>query len=167
MPRIVSTVAADDAAEQPGADAAGLFTFELPARRDDAPPPRGAARRIALPDGRHWVEARGGGTQAEGRYLNFLHDRVRRAVTAHEAGELDEDGLREAEMAFNAGLATFLADRVVAHNLTYADGVTPLPLGLDLFWELPGGDAMHLCWRIQSTDSVFADPNGAPSTTDG
>lgn len=143
------------------------FSFEMPPRRDDAPPPSSKkTRRIEAPDGVHWFDVRGGGTQVEGAYLSFLFDQIRRATEGREAGTVDEAAFQAAEVAVNAGLATYLADRVVAHNLTDYDD-EPLPLGLGLFWAMPGADAMRLAWRIQARESVWNSPKAETSSTNG
>lgn len=143
------------------------FTFEMPGRREDAPPASSKkTRRIEAPDGLHWFEVRGGGTQVEGAFITFLFDTLQRSLEQLQAKEIDVDTHKAATMAFNSGMATFLADRVVAHNLVDYDG-DPLPLGLALFWAMPGDDALRLAGRIQSRDSVWASPKAETSSTDG
>ena len=143
------------------------FSFEMPERRADAPPPSSkATRRIEAADGEHWFEVRGGGTQVEGAYLVWLGDSLAKAVKAHKAGELDDAAYEAAEVAYHAGVATFIGDRVVDHNLVDYDG-DKLPLGLGLFWSMPGRDALTLVGRIQSRKSVWADPKAESDSTNG
>ena len=62
------------------------FTFEMPARREDAPPPSSkATRRIEAADGEHWFDVRGGGTQVEGAYLVWLGEQLAKAVKERQA----------------------------------------------------------------------------------
>lgn len=154
------------------------FRFERPARRDDAPPPATQAiRRVSLPDGQHWVDVRGGGSQIEAQYIAFVQQslmtamrRVTEAESANDAATTQAaiEARDAAEMAFNAAFATYIGDRVVAHNLTYpGEGGEPLPLGLDLYWALSGEDAMRLVVEIQRPPSVFADPKDGPRSPTG
>lgn len=143
------------------------FSFEMPPRCEDAPKPSSTkTRRLEAADGVHWFEVRGGGTQVEGAYLAWLSDQLSQAVRQRQAGTLDDDAMQAAERAYNAGLATFIADRVVDHNLTDYDG-EKLPLGLDLFWSMPGRDALELAGRIQARPSVWADPKAGSGSTNG
>lgn len=148
-------------------DEAFVFTFEMPARRDDCPPPSSkTTRRLDAADGEHWFEVRGGGTQVEGAYLSWHNEKLGGAARKHRAGEIDDDALEAASVAYNAALATFIADRVVAHNLTDDDG-EPLPLGLALFWAMPGRDALTLAVRIQARTSIWSDPKAEASSMTG
>ena len=149
-------------------DATFTYTFEMPARRDDCPKPSSrATRRLEAADGVHWFEVRGGGTQVEGAYLTWLGDQLAKAVRKAQAeNDFDGEALAEARLAYNAGLATFIADRVVDHNLTDYDG-DKLPLGLALFWSLPGSDANTLAARIQRRESIWSDPKAGTPLTNG
>lgn len=143
------------------------YAFELPPRCEDAPKPSGkTTRRLTTPDGAHWFEVRGGGSQVEGKYLQWCQSQLEQAVKQHASGALDAAGLEAAEMAYNAAFATYVADRVVDHNLTDDDG-EKLPVGLGLFWALPAGDALRLVFRIQNRESIWADPKAGASSTTG
>lgn len=144
------------------------FTFEMPPRMEDAPKPSAkTARRLDLPDGEHWVMAKGGGTQVEGEYLNFYQMTFAQAVAQYRDGKLDEAPMRALERDLNAAYATWLADRVVDHNFTDDDG-EKLPLGLDLFWALPnGGEGVRLANWIQRRPSFFADPKAESASPGG
>ena len=156
------------------------YSFEMPGRRDDCPPPSGkTTRRLELPDGEHWFEVRGGGTQVEGAALDWAQSLLRTAVEARQAlraraeprATPDELAaadavVADAELTYNAFLATFIADRVVDHNLTDRDG-DKLPVGLGLFWALPGADAIQLAFRIQRRESIWANPKAESESVTG
>lgn len=143
------------------------FRLERPSRREDAPPPATKrVRRLELPDGEHWVDVRGGQTQMEIAYLQFWLDELQEAARRYAARELSLAEQRALEVEANAAFATWLADRVVDHNLTDADG-QPLPTGLDLFWALTGPEAIQLALRIAAKPSIWADPKAETSSSGG
>jgi hypothetical protein len=143
------------------------WTFELPERAADAPPPSSeTVRRIESPDGEHWFEVKGGATMVEQAYIRHLNDQLTKAVKRRQADEIDEAAFKQAQEDYNAGLATFVADRVVDHNLTDFDG-NKLPLGMALFFELPGRDGMRLVGEINTRRSIWTNPKAETSSTTG
>jgi hypothetical protein len=139
----------------------GGWSFEIPARKEDVPAPRTqAVRRINLDDdGERWIEVRGGGSQVEGRFIGWVFDLVRGPFETKEA----EDA---ASLEMDAYLATFIADRVVAHNLVDDDGQA-LPIGLDLFWSLSTADALQLLNLLRTPPQVIGDPKAARTSSGG
>jgi hypothetical protein len=128
------------------------FSFDLPEPMPDAPKAATeAVRHIVLPDGEHWVKVRGGGTQREGAFISHLNRII-------ETLPDDRDAREAALYTYNRGMATFLADRVVEHNLTYTGTDEPLPLGMALFYEMHGHDALRLVGAIQRPSTFFVDP---------
>lgn len=162
-----STITSNGATDTTAAAMFGAFTYDKPPRRSDAPPISPTKqRRIELAGGA-WVDVRGGGKQQEGNYLIWLHEQLQQANRDFVTGKMSADQLHTVELSLNAGYATWLDARLVAHNLTDDDGA-PLPEhGFDLFWELSANDAIQLCYRIQAKESMFADPKDKPSSTTG
>lgn len=137
------------------------FSFEVPEPMPDAPKPSTeTVRHINLPDGKHWVKVRGGATQRESMYVAHLHKVLRTEYAT-------DDERDEAIYTYNRGLATWLADRVVEHNLTYPGTEDKLPLGMELFYEMPGMEALNLIGHIQRPPSFFADPKAGTSSSGG
>lgn len=146
------------------------WTFERPDRKEDAPQPTTkATRRVDLDDGR-WLDVRGGGSQIERRFVSWVIDLPvtarAEAVAAGQSAADVNDLVDAAVLESNAYLATFIADRVVDHNLTDADG-TKLPLGLDLFWSLQNADVFALIGKLQNPPRVISDPKAESDFSGG
>lgn len=140
------------------------WSFEMPPRKGDVPPPSSKhVRRVSLGEDdtgvERWVSVRGGGSQVEGQFLQWVFGLGR--------GPFDDaDAEQAAALEMNAYLATFIADRVVEHNLVDAGG-DPLPTGLGLFWALGTIDAMALLNLIRTPPRVITDPKAATTSSGG
>jgi hypothetical protein len=134
-------------------------TLERPGRVEGTPPVdvRKRTRRITFGEhGEHWVEVRGGGTNRE----RIWHQAMLARLTT-----IEDPIAREIEAI--AQLATFLDDRVVAHNITDWAGNELPQRGLDLAWELSFTDLARLVGQILYPPALFADPKAATSSSNG
>lgn len=152
-----TTVNIDDLAGQ-------TVRLEVPGRVEGVPPVKAKVpRRVDLPDGEHYLMVLGGGSNLERMWLNAVDRRIR------QMADEDVDPL-QSEMWAMSQWATFVADRVIEHNLEYAPG-DPLPTGLDLVWELGYRDTRSMIWAIISRPRFFADPKAeatsSTSSSDG
>lgn len=132
-----------------------LVQLERPERRPEAPPVTAKTpHRRTLPDGEHWVDVLGGGSNVERLFIQSVMEWIK-----------DFEGV-QAEIEAMTLLSTFLADRVAGHNLQTPAG-DPLPMGLDLAWELGWNDMWSLINLIMSPPRVFADPKAESPSSGG
>ena len=151
----------DEVQDEPGSATDGFF-FDVPEPMEDAPPPSTEkVRHIKLADGKHWVKVKGGATAREAMYI----DHLRTTHLKNRYASPEEE--RQALYAYNRGLATWIADRVVDHNLTYPGTDEKLPTGMGLYYELPPREALRLIAKIQQPPSFFVDPKADKSSPGG
>lgn len=139
------TINIDDLAGQ-------TIRLEVPGRAEGVPEARAKVpRRVDLPDGEHYMMVLGGGSNLERVWFQAVNDRARKMR------QEDEVPSAQVELWVMSQWATFIADRVIEHNFEYAPG-DPLPVGLDLVWELGYTDSLALIGTLLESNRFFANP---------
>ena len=120
--------------------------------------PNKRARREMMPDNEHWVEVRGGGSLQERIWIQRVGEK-------HDA--IQKEDAIEAHLWSMRRYGTFLAARLVEHNLTDKVG-DPLPNnGMELVYQLSFGEVLWICNRANNATAIFALPKAEKISSGG
>lgn len=120
--------------------------------------PNKRVRKVLMPDGKHFIEVRGGSSFQERLW-------VQKVATKHD--EMARSDALGAYLWSARRFGTFLAGRIVNHDLTDESG-DPLPRnGMELAFAVTWRELLALVNLVNSGTAIFATPKAEKTISGG